>query len=269
MFKENYIVNNTNSANKLQKTVSDKKDIVKYSVVIPVYQEEKILPKVLSIYTKEARQKYNFELIISDGGSTDKSVEIAKKYADKIVVHKETRRQTIAEGRNKGAEIADGNILIFVNADTYPVDINSFFEAVTGFAHKDNNEVALACIVRGIPEEERFIDRMFYAIHNPLLQLGNKLNYGFGRGECQVIKKDAFVKAGKYNESFHAGEDFDLYGRLVKLGKIRYDKNIFVYESTRRFRKYGYLRVLSLWTMNALAVKFSGHSHTDDWKPVR
>ena len=95
------------------------------------------------------------------------------------------------------------------------------------------------------------------------------LNYGFGRGECQVIRKDAFYKAGQYDETVHAGEDFDLYGRLTKLGKIRYDKNIFVYESTRRFRKFGYPRVLYLWVRNAIAVKMNGKSHTDDWEPVR
>jgi len=242
---------------------------IRYSVIIPVYQEEKILDFILSKFSKELRVKFSFELIVSDGGSNDSSVEIAKKYADKIVVHQENRRQTIAEGRNKGAALAEGEILIFINADTYPVDFTTFFEAVEQFRNGNKDEVALACLVRGIPEEERPIDRLFYSIHNPLLQFGNLMNYGFGRGECQVIRSTAFYEAGGYNETVHAGEDFDLYGRLTKYGKIRYDKKIFVYESTRRFRKFGYRKVLYLWLRNAIAVKFKGHSHTEDWDPVR
>lgn len=240
-----------------------------YSVILPVYREEKILEAILTKYTKELQNKYNFELIVSDGGSNDKSVEIASKYTDKIAVHTEDRRQTIAEGRNRGAELAEGDIFIFINSDTYPAEPETFFKTVQKFDLEQKDTIALSCRVRGFPEEEDYWDRIFYSIHNPLIQFGNLLDFGFGRGECQVVRRKAFETVGGYNKLVRAGEDFDLYRRLVKIGKIRYNRDIFVYESTRRFKKYGYVKVLSLWTLNALAVKFKGHAVSEDWEAVR
>ncbi len=244
-------------------------EMIDYSVIIPAYREEKILDAILSKYTPELQKKYNFELIISDGGSNDKTVEIAKKHTNKVAVHTEDRRQTIAEGRNKGAELAAGKIFIFINADTYPAEPESFFRNVRNFDNNQKDTVALSCRVRGFPDEEACWDRIFYSIHNPLLHLGNLLNWGFGRGECQVVRREAFEKVGGYNKYIRAGEDFDLYRRLVKIGKIRYNRDIFVYESTRRFKKYGYAKVLSWWIINALAVKFKGHAVSEDWEAVR
>jgi glycosyltransferase involved in cell wall biosynthesis len=240
-----------------------------FSVIIPTYREEKILDSILRLYTQELRDKYNFELIVSDGGSKDSTLDIAQKYADKVITHTEERRQTIGEGRNKGAEAAEGEILIFINADTYPADFTSFFKAAEEFAATGEDQIALACRCRGIPEEEKTIDKVFYGIHNPIIKFGTMIGLGYGRGECQVIKKEAFNLVGGYDETVHAGEDFDLYGRLTKIGRIKYEPEIFVYESTRRFRKFGYLRVLSLWAINALTVKFKGKSMSDDWEAVR
>jgi glycosyltransferase involved in cell wall biosynthesis len=240
-----------------------------YSVILPVYREEKILEAILSKYSPELQRKYNFELIVSDGGSNDKSVEIAGNHTSKIAVHTEARRQTIAEGRNRGAELAEGDVFIFINSDTYPADPETFFQSVQKFDIEQKDTIALSCRVRGFPEEEDCWDRIFYSIHNPLLHLGNLLNWGFGRGECQVVRREAFEKVGGYNKFIRAGEDFDLYRRLVKIGKIRYSRDIFVYESTRRFKKYGYVKVLSWWIINALAVKFKGHAVSEDWEAVR
>jgi len=249
--------------------IEQKKIKPDYSVILPVYREEKILEDILSKYSPDLQKKYNFELIVSDGGSNDKSVEIASKHTTKIAVHNENRRQTIAEGRNRGAELAEGDIFIFINSDTYPAILDSFFETIQKFSKEQPETVALSCRVRGFPEEEDCWDRTFYSIHNPLIHLGNLLNFGFGRGECQVVRRSAFEKVGGYNSSVRAGEDFDLYRRLVKIGKIRYNRDIFVYESTRRFKKYGYVKVLSWWVINALAVKFKGHSVSEDWEAVR
>jgi len=66
-----------------------------------------------------------------------------------------------------------------------------------------------------------------------------------GRGECQIVRRDIFEKVGKYNTNLIAGEDFDLYRRIKKNnGNIYYSKEIIIYESPRRFRKYGYLKTL-------------------------
>ena len=98
------------------------------SIIILVYQEEKLLPNTLAVFTDTLKQKYKLEIIVSDGGSTDATLAIAKGSADIIVCHTENRRQTIAEGRNMGSLVANGDIMVFLNADTIPANPEEFLE---------------------------------------------------------------------------------------------------------------------------------------------
>jgi predicted glycosyltransferase involved in capsule biosynthesis len=92
---------------------------------------------------------------------------------------------------------------------------------------------------------------------------------GMGRGECQVVKRKTFEQIGGYNESIAAGEDYELFLRLEKTGKIRFVREVTVFESPRRFRKYGYLSISLLWFINGVSVLLFDRSVTDEWKPVR
>lgn len=240
------------------------------SVIIPTYQEEKILPLLKNVYTKELKNKYNFEVIISDGGSTDKTVEIAKEFADKIYVHKESRRQTIAEGRNKGSEIAEGDVLIFINADTIPKDIDIFFSYIRKWADNPASPFqALCCWVYSMPEERKLRDFFFYTFHNNYFRFLNFLGIGMGRGECQIIRRDLFQEANGYNNQLVAGEDYDLFKRISKIAKIKFERKLVVLESPRRFRKYGYLKTILFWVLNSLSVDFRGKSASKEWEVIR
>jgi predicted glycosyltransferase involved in capsule biosynthesis len=97
----------------------------------------------------------------------------------------------------------------------------------------------------------------------------NFIGMGMGRGECQIVLAEYFKKVGGYNSALTAGEDFDLFRRLAKIGKIKFAKDILVYESPRRFRKYGYLRILMSWLLNSISVMFYNRSVSKDWEAVR
>lgn len=241
------------------------------SVVIPVLQEEKLLERTLAVFTPELRSRFGIELIVSDGGSTDKTIDIARRYADKIVCHTGVHRQTIAEGRNCGAAVAEGDILIFMNGDTYPARPEEFFSTVQAWAQsaQQKNEVALACPVHIPPAERIFADRVFHLLYNAYVRLLNMCGIGMGRGECQVVRAQHFCSAGGYNARIAAGEDFDLFRRLMRLGSIRSFQSMLVYESPRRFRRYGYSRVLWTWTVNALSVVVRRKAMSEEWEAVR
>ncbi len=240
------------------------------SVIIPVLQEEKLLAKHIMLYTRELREKYNFELIVSDGGSSDDTVAIAKRHADKVVVHDRPERQTIAEGRNRGAEVASGKILVFINADSIPKDIHSFFDYIYNLAmSSDEHYAAYACYVSGFPGESLLKDKLFYLLHNEYVRMLNIIGMGMGRGECQIVRQSVFNDVGGYNGSIVAGEDFDLYRRIAKIGKIKFENRLHVLESPRRFRKYGYIRTLWYWTLNSLTVMLFGKSVSKEWEAVR
>ncbi len=242
---------------------------LKYSIIIPTLNEEKLLPILLGRLKDESlRQKYNYEIIISDGGSADETINIALEHADKVKVHNAVNVQNIAGGRNSGARYAAGDILIFINGDVLINDVKAFFEFISEkFA--GSNYPAMACKVKIFPHEEILSDKLFHFVYNLYFRLINCIGIGMGRGECQVIKKDVFDKTYGYNESLAAGEDFDLFRRIRKTGKILYANNICVYESPRRFRKLGYTGVTISWLKNAISILYKNKSLSKEWEQVR
>lgn len=244
----------------------------KISIVVPALNEEKLIANTLLCFPLTQRRKFNLELIVSDGGSSDKTIDIAKKLADKVVEHKEKRRQTISEGRNKGAEQADGKILVFINADTVPCYPEKFISSIVSYSEKmfsDKMVVAIACSVEIAPNERKTSDRIFHLIFNNYVRMLNFSGFGMGRGECQIVRSDMFHKVGGYANEMAAGEDFNLYQKLGRLGRIGYHKELKVYESPRRFRRYGYWKVLLEWTLNGLAVMMIGRSVSKEWEEIR
>lgn len=71
--------------------------MTKISIIIPTYEEEKAIEQTLRQF--EAHKDI-CEVIVSDGGSKDRTVQRAELLADKVVTHTDTSRQNIAQGRN-------------------------------------------------------------------------------------------------------------------------------------------------------------------------
>ncbi len=240
------------------------------SVIIPTLNEEKLLAGCLAQFTPEFRERFNIEVIVSDGNSHDNTIGIAASYADKLAVHQdETRRQTISEGRNRGATISEGAVLVFVNADTRFADIYHFFERISIRFSIDPSLAALAVNVRIFPEERQLVDRLFHSFFNNYVRFLNAIGIGAGRGECQIVRRSAFESISGYNKEFAAGEDFDLYNRISEFGKVSYDAKLLIFESPRRYRKYGYPRVYLDWIRNGLATFFSKKASSQVWEEVR
>jgi glycosyltransferase involved in cell wall biosynthesis len=240
----------------------------KISVIIPTLNEEKLLPQFLSQFTADLTEKYQIELIISDGGSKDKTLNIANFPGVKIVEAKQNEKQNIPTGRNNGAKASSGIYYYFINADTRLQNIEKFFD-LTLEEFNNTNIAAITCNVRVFPEEEKFIDKVFHKSFNTYIRVLNFTGIGMGRGECQIVRKEIFEKVGGYNENLPAGEDFDLYRRIAKLGKIKFMKDITIYESPRRFRQRGYFFVLKDWTLNSLSVFFRNKAVSENWEQVR
>lgn len=238
------------------------------SVIIPSLNEEKLISQTLSQFTPELKNKYNIEVIVSDGGSTDSTLKHAEASAD-LVLHADPQLpQNIPIGRNLGAKNASGKYLYFVNADTLFKNTEKFFSKTTSVLENPST-AALTMKFKVFPSEEKFSDKLFHGFYNSYVFLLNSIGMGMGRGECQIVKKDYFIKVNGYNENLPAGEDYDLYKRLNKLGKIKYLNDLVVYESPRRYRKYGYAKVFWEWTKNSLSVFFRQKSASDKWEQVR
>lgn len=241
---------------------------MRYSIIIPTLNEEKLLPKLLKQFNNELRNKYNIEIIISDGGSSDNTIPIALENNTKIIAHTKSKKQNIAVGRNDGASIAEGEILIFLNGDIFIKEIDTFFNYINNKFIK-SEFLAMTCKVKIFPEEEIFFDKIFHWFYNYYFYFLNIIGIGMGRGECQIIRKEIFNSVNGFNPELAAGEDFDLFRRIRKKGKILFANNLIVYESPRRYRKLGYINVVFSWTQNAFSVFFNNRSISKEWEEVR
>jgi len=242
---------------------------LKYSIIIPALNEEKLLPGILGqLNDPILKNKFEYEIIISDGGSKDNTIEIALKIADVVKLHNKDYKQNIAQGRNEGAKLAQGDILIFLNGDIHiPSVIDFFYFIDTMFFN--SNYLAMTCVVKVFPEEEILSDRLFHWAYNTYFKSLNKFGVGMGRGECQIVRKSIFKKVNGNNEKMAAGEDFDLFRRIKKHGDILFTDKISVYESPRRYRKLGYVGVSWSWAKNGLSVLFKNRSISKEWEQVR
>jgi len=242
---------------------------LKYSIIIPTLNEEKLLTNLLQqLKNNLITSAYDAEIIISDGGSKDNTLAIAKQFTDNVIVKKVDEKQNIAGGRNIGAKIAKGKILIFLCADVIFEDVIKFFDFLEN-EFVNSAYLGMTCNVKIFPEEERNSDRIFHLFLNNYFYSLNVLGMGMGRGECQIISKEIFGQFGGYNEELAAGEDFDLFRRIRKKGKILHARNLCVFESPRRYRKYGYLNVFKDWFINSFYVVLKNKSVSTEWEQIR
>lgn len=246
---------------------------VRASIIVPTLNEVKVLGGLLAALGPARRHRHGLEVIVSDGGSDDGTIELAQALSDNVVVHEGSERQTIAAGRNAGAEAASGSLLLFLNADVrFPDDVDGFIESIL---HAAQRHGAATCRVAVHPDEARLQDRLVLGGCNLAFYTWNLIGLGMGRGECHALRRDVFQEVGGYDETLAAGEDFDLYRRIARWGKQSGDARVaflwehVLWEDPRRYRKLGYVRTLYTWLRNSVYVTFAGRSHSDVWEPVR
>ncbi len=242
-------------------------ELLKFSIIIPVLNEEKLLPRLLKQLTEnDLRKKNNYEIIVCDGGSIDKSIVIAGQYADKVVLDKSSKK-TIAGGRNRGAEAASGEILIFLNADIFLKNFSVLLEETEkGLSGK---YFGITSKIMVHPSESKFSDSIFLGFYNRYFRFLNLIGVGMGRGEFQAVRKSTFRKLNGFRENLAAGEDFDFFRRVRALGPVLFLKNVIIFESPRRYRKTGHFKILLSWLLNSIFVIFLGRSLNREWKQIR
>ncbi len=237
------------------------------SFIIPTLNEEKVLEDTLKNLTSYSGDK---EIIISDGISRDKTLEIARKYTDRIFVYDGKTRQTIADARNVGGFEAKGEYLVFIDADTHIPEINVFFSKALQIFEADKKVVALAVAIRVFKEMETFMDWLVFSsmdiVHNIL---NNITKIGGAPGEFQMIRSDAFRQVGGYDKRLVGAEDHEFLRRLAKIGRVRFDKNLRIYHTGRRAHKVGWPKLLWSWTLNGLYFVLFKRSKDKEWKEVR
>lgn len=229
------------------------------SVIIPTLNEEKYIKKtLLSLRNQDYEGKY--EIIVADSCSKDKTVDIAKKYADKVVL---VKKMSPGAGRNAGAKEAKGNILLFIDADT--IAIPNLLKVVE---KTFKNEKVTAAIPPMLPLEYGKHLITFILANEFGLKLLIKLKNPILPTVCLACKKNIFLRTGGFNENLKCVEDLEFSSRLKKYGgKIIFMKDTFVLASLRRFKKWGFLKSVRAWPLGYLDLKL--YNKTPKYDSIR
>ena len=223
------------------------------SIIIPAYNEEKYLPKLLNSIGKQAYK--NYEVIVADANSKDRTRKIAKEYGCRLV-----KGGMPAKGRNNGAKSAKGDILLFLDADvTFGRD---FLENAVDESKERKLDVA-GCYIR--PLSSNIIDKIFFGIFN-LWIFATQFFYPNASGSGIICKKWLHEKVKGFDETIKLSEDMDYARRCGKYGKFRILTTAKSYVAMRRFEKEGRFNVGVKLFLSALYRLFFGEIRSDVFK---
>ena len=238
------------------------------SIIMPTLNEAKIIESTLQTLAETLTLPH--ELIVSDGGSSDRTAELAARHADRVVVFSGAGRQTIGEGRNDGAKVAAGDFLVFLDADCIiPVPDRFFAQALAHF-EKNPRLVGLTAYLRVFPADETLGDKLVAGIANLGLRVANNLlKRGASMGEFQMIRREAFARVGGFRADLIAFEDTDMFRRLSRIGRTMIAPKLRVLHSGRRGHQVGYPELLATWFVNLVFVAVRDRTFSKEWKPIR
>jgi glycosyltransferase involved in cell wall biosynthesis len=209
------------------------------SVVIPAYNEEENILRCLVSLSHQTVPRKEYEIIVVDGNSKDRTRELAEKYADRVFIQ---HSKKVGGARNDGATEAKGEIVATTDADCIiPPD----WIATIRRDFKEQKIVQLYGPV--FPIENELRHHLSLAIANNFSRIGyytRTLYYTLG---CNTaFDREAFIRAGMYR-CVDAGDDLEIALRMKKFGKVMFDNRLKVGFSMRRYQQFGTLRSLYEW----------------------
>ena len=203
---------------------------MEFSIIVPTYQEEGYITQCLLSISQQDYKREEFEIIVSDAHSTDRTLENARLYSDRIIIND---RRGIAYGRNAGAQSARGDILVFVDADAtlsgdflfqcHQVFQNSAVAGMTGIAKPSDGGLM-----------QRFVYRGTYS----MVGIFHRFHLSLFPGICVAYRREVFKKLEGFREDFGIVEDLDLSRRVSRLGLCTVNKKARAFVSTRRLKKH-------------------------------
>lgn len=208
---------------------------LKLSVVVPAFNEEKLLGATLASIGEAARLPgWEVELVVCDNNSTDRTAEIARAAGATVVFEPINQ---ISRARNAGAARAAGDWLVFVDADSQP-SRELFLEL--GSVLESGEYVGGGCTVRMEVDD---------AFAQAAVRIWNRFSRatGWAAGSFLFCRADAFRTLGGFSEALYAAEEIDFSRRLKRLGRMEILHRHPLSTSGRKARLYSWREMLLLF----------------------
>ena len=175
---------------------------MKTSIIIPTLNEARYLSETLA----QIKQLSPHEIIISDGGSNDNTLKIASKFTQNLIKGSAGR----ALQMNAGAQVATGDLLLFLHADSY-IERASYQKMLAAMKKTEVLGGAFSLLIDS--------DRWALQIINQFANLRSRyLGRAYG-DQAFFVKKHVFQEMKGFTE-FPICEDLDFYKRLKFLGPV-------------------------------------------------
>jgi len=222
---------------------------MKLSIIIPTFNEEKYLPALLESIKRQDFDDY--EVIVADAGSQDRTREIAQEWGCKVV-----EGGMPAVGRNHGAEKARGDCLLFLDSDV--ILTRDYLESCVYEFQKRELGIAITQIT---PLSDTFLDKVTHDFANFFMKrVENIKPHGAG---CYgiITTKKLHKEVGGFDEDLDFGEDTDYIERIGAISQFRVLRTPKLLVSTRRVQEEG-LRNVAFKYAKSTFYQFRGRQIT-------
>lgn len=195
------------------------------SVIIPVYNQEKFIYQAIE---SVLNQNYSgkLEVIISDDGSTDRTLEVAEFFLPKVIILRKSsscNSQGVSGARNRGILAATQEYICFLDSDDFylPEHLTKISRVL-----ECNTNIGFAfCRMLEVKEIEGTLKCRDWT--QKIITKNDILNPALSRSHVVstntfIFKNEVFVTAGLFNENYSNGEDGDLWMRISELFKGRF-----------------------------------------------
>jgi glycosyltransferase involved in cell wall biosynthesis len=200
------------------------------TVVIAAYNEEKDLPKCLTAITTQNFPKDDYEILVVDNNSTDKTAEIARSFGARVVTE---IKQGNTPAVKKGMDSAEGEIIANTDADTvvFPdwlAIIKKIFE---------DPKVVGATGSAWVETGNKLADFLYRKLYDCFIGFNFLIGKPHFTGFNMVTRKKTYDEIGGLDEAFTMSPDVDLGLRLGKKGKIVFSTKLKALTSFRRWQE--------------------------------
>ena len=217
------------------------------TIVIPAKNEERLLPRLLdSLERQDYALMSGTQIFIADADSTDRTVDAALKFKQKLAV-RIIKGGLPAAGRNSGALCSYTRYILFLDADIELADPTLVRRSVELMKRK-----SLHCVTTDIRcREGSLLDRLLYGCNNVVQRL-SRFHKPFATGMFMLLDREQFDEIGGFDEKALFAEDYQLT-RQIDRCRFRVIRGG-IFSTNRRFRKMGH------WTMVRYFLSTAIHS---------
>jgi len=213
------------------------------SIVIPAFNEEKLLPATLTAVAEAAaalaEKDITHDVIVCDNNSTDRTSEIARARGAAVIFEPVNQ---ISRARNAGATLAKGEWLLFLDADSTPS--RELFADLARVLF-DDSVLYGGCMV--VLDEPKRLGQIFVDFWHRIAKWNQ-----WAAGSFLFVRREAFETTGGFSTELYASEELELSKRLKRIAKQRTQRFVFLTDhplvtSARKFRfhsNWSHLRFL-------------------------